>query len=67
MDYQVEIKPIPEDAPRQKIDLDSNIVQLMHAFRISKHPEEYSVPDVDRQAYDHKLNLFYMFTPSAPY
>jgi hypothetical protein len=32
MDYKVTILPIPEDAPKQKVDLDSNIVQKITDF-----------------------------------
>jgi hypothetical protein len=63
MDYRVSILPIPDDAPKQKIDLDSNIITLMSEFQLGKNHEEWDVKNEDRHAYDHKINLYFLFTP----
>lgn len=65
MDYQVSVLPIPEDAPKAKVDLDQTTVAEIERVKLFNNPIEALVKDHDRHGYNHKLNLYFLFTPSS--
>jgi hypothetical protein len=62
MNYIVDVRPIPEDAPKSKLDLDLPIVEMMHAVKFSKWTD-LSVPLELKNAFAHKKNLYFLFSP----
>lgn len=66
MDYKVIVEKVSEEAPKQKMNLDLGSIDKIHAFKLAGLKGDDQVSAADRQAYDQKMNLFFLFGKGHP-
>ncbi len=57
MEYKVQVEPIPEEASKGKLNIDSTIVYEMSIFKIREFSCVENVPKECLNAYMHKLDM----------